>query len=300
MSDEMMDCDDFEKTVKVIVLGNGNVGKTSLTTQYAKGRFTSSYKKTIGVDFMERTVNVDGDDVQLMIWDTAGQEEFDALTSRYYKGAGAAVYVFSTTDRASFEALPSWQQKVFDECGRSLTQVLVQNKIDLIDDAAMTTDEVDAMKDRLRVRLFKTCVQANLNVETIFEHIVRRYLRKGQDHVAPVADIATLTSEVQQSSKKSIALQEAKTKETNNAKARHQMKPTTTMKKKSSEKLRMEEAEFDDITTADRAASEDNDDETPHAPVKAVVSDTNDPPRPLAPSKQRTNGKKTRAGCVVS
>ncbi|KDO33818.1 hypothetical protein SPRG_01697 [Saprolegnia parasitica CBS 223.65] len=289
MSDEMMDCDDFEKTVKVIVLGNGNVGKTSLTTQYAKGRFTSTYKKTIGVDFMERTVNIDGDDVQLMIWDTAGQEEFDALTSRYYKGAGAAVYVFSTTDRASFDALPSWQQKVFDECGRSLTQY------------KSCRDEVDAMKERLRVRLFRTCVQENLNVDTIFEHIVKRYLRKGQDDVAPVADITTLTSEVQQSSKKSIALQEAKTKETNSVKARH-LTATTPKKKASEKKLPMEEAEFDSIMAPDRAASEASDDDDndalPEAPAKATSNDA--PPRPLAPSKQRTNGKKTRANCVVS
>ena len=88
---------------------------------------------------MEKTIELDefGEAVKLMIWDTAGQEEFDSLTSRYYKGAGAAVLVFSTEDRASFDALPSWKRKVEDECG-VIAMALVQNKIDLMHRAAMT------------------------------------------------------------------------------------------------------------------------------------------------------------------
>ncbi|RHY97441.1 hypothetical protein DYB26_001914 [Aphanomyces astaci] len=173
----------------VCVVGNGNVGKTSLTTRYAKGRFTDNYKKTIGVDFMERVVTVDGEDIHLMIWDTAGQEEFDSLTSRYYRGAGAVVYVFSTVDRDSFDALPSWQQKVKHECGPSICQVLVQNKIDLVEDAVMTKDEVDDMKEDMRVRLYRTSVQDNQNVEEVFEYLCRRYLKKKAPEEAAVSDI---------------------------------------------------------------------------------------------------------------
>ena len=55
---------------------------------------------------------VDGEDVRLMLWDTAGQEEFDAITAAYYRGAHACVLAFSATDRDSFEAIPSWKIKV--------------------------------------------------------------------------------------------------------------------------------------------------------------------------------------------
>ncbi|OQR84932.1 ras family GTPase [Achlya hypogyna] len=270
---DAMDCDDFEKTLKVIVLGNGNVGKTSLTTQYAKGRFTSNYKKTIGVDFMERTVTIDGDDVHLMIWDTAGQEEFDTLTSRYYKGAGAAVYVFSTVDRDSFEALPNWQQKVLDECG-PLCQVLVQNKTDLMDQAAMTKDEVDCMKRELNLRLFRTSVQENINVDETFEYICRRYLKKATgDEPAAVADIATLTSESRPSSKKSIEVDQRKTKAKAKAKA-----------EKAKAKLPMEEEDFDDIlapapTTPVHTNPEPVEDEPVQEELVAIApeEDTNTP-----------------------
>lgn len=126
-----MDLGDFETTVKVIVVGNGGVGKSSMTSRYCRGVFTSTYKKTIGVDFLEKTIEVDesgGETVKLMIWDTAGQEEFDALTASYYRGTGACALVFSTVDRASFENIEKWKKKVEDECG-PVVMCLVQNKV---------------------------------------------------------------------------------------------------------------------------------------------------------------------------
>ncbi len=66
-----------------------------------------------------------------------GQEEFDAVTRTYYRGAGAAVLAFSTTDRSSFEAIESWKGKVEAECGK-IAMVLIQNKVDLIEKAVLT------------------------------------------------------------------------------------------------------------------------------------------------------------------
>jgi Ras-related protein Rab-23 len=69
----------------------------------------------------------------MMCFDTAGQEEFDAITKIYYRGAQACVLTFSTTDRQSFEAVRDWKKKVENECGPDIPTVLVQNKIDMID-----------------------------------------------------------------------------------------------------------------------------------------------------------------------
>lgn len=128
-------------TMKVIIVGNGGVGKSSLIARFCKGVFTESHKKTIGVDFLEREHSIEGlggERVRMMIWDTAGQEEFDALSRQYYRGASACILAFSTTDRASFDALPSWKDKVESECGTSIAMCIVQNKVDLAAEAAMT------------------------------------------------------------------------------------------------------------------------------------------------------------------
>lgn len=100
--------------------------------RFCRGIFTRDYKKTIGVDFLERVMTIDDQSVRLMLWDTAGQEgmkchcsmkseirndffnsiEFDAITRTYYRGANACVLACSVTDKESFLALPKWKNKV--------------------------------------------------------------------------------------------------------------------------------------------------------------------------------------------
>lgn len=155
--------EELEIAIKAVIVGNGGVGKSSMIQRYCKGIYTRDYKKTIGVDFLERMIewvffdliykfshgqkktfnstlifcSIDGEDVRVMLWDTAGQEEFDAITKAYYRGAQACVLTFSTTDRASFEAVKDWKKKVENECGEIPT-VLVQNKIDMMDQSVVS------------------------------------------------------------------------------------------------------------------------------------------------------------------
>ncbi|CAG9127339.1 unnamed protein product [Plutella xylostella] len=110
--DASMREEELEVALKVVIVGDGGVGKSSMIQRYCRGTFTRDYKKTIGVDFLERQIEIDGEEVRLMLWDTAGQEEFDAITKAYYRGAHACVLAFSTTDRDSFLALHSWKLKV--------------------------------------------------------------------------------------------------------------------------------------------------------------------------------------------
>ncbi|XP_060570507.1 ras-related protein Rab-23-like [Ruditapes philippinarum] len=169
--------EEIEIAIKVVVVGNGAVGKSSMIQRYCKGIFTKDYKKTIGVDFLERQLEVNGEDIRLMLWDTAGQEEFDAITKAYYRGAQACVLAFSTVDRDSFEAIESWKRKVEDEVGE-ISMVIVQNKIDLIDDAVVQPEEAEALAKKLRLRFYRTSVKDNLNVEEVFRYLAEKYVHQ--------------------------------------------------------------------------------------------------------------------------
>lgn len=169
--------EEIEIAIKVVVVGNGAVGKSSMIQRYCKGVFTKDYKKTIGVDFLERQLEVNGEEIRLMLWDTAGQEEFDAITKAYYRGAQACVLAFSTVDRDSFEAIESWKRKVEDEVGE-ISMVIVQNKIDLIDDAVVQHEEAEALAKKLRLRFYRTSVKENLNVEEVFRYLAEKYLQQ--------------------------------------------------------------------------------------------------------------------------
>jgi len=184
---------DVDTTLKVIVVGNGQVGKTSMITRFAKGIFTNEYKKTIGVDFLEKKdfLTAVGEDVTFLLWDTAGQEEYDAITRTYYKGAGACILAFSTTDRASFDAIESWHQKVTEECG-NIVMVLVQNKVDLMDDACMEVREVEYKAQKLKLKLYRTCVKDDLNVSDVFQYLGAEFVKNGGEFAFGGAGITSI------------------------------------------------------------------------------------------------------------
>ncbi|XP_050432565.1 ras-related protein Rab-23 [Adelges cooleyi] len=179
--------EDLEIALKVVIVGNGAVGKSSMIQRYCRGTFTRDYKKTIGVDFLERQIECNGEDVRLMLWDTAGQEEFDAITKAYYRGAQACVLAFSTTDRDSFEAIHSWKIKVEDECGKIPT-VIVQNKVDLIERSTVDPQEVEILARSLGCKLIRTSVKDDVNVNNVFRYLTSRCLveiqKEEQDYMS--------------------------------------------------------------------------------------------------------------------
>ena len=178
----------------MVVVGNGAVGKTSMIRRYCRGIYTDEYKKTIGVDFLEKTKYIDalGEDVRMMVWDTAGQEEFDTITRTYYRGAGAAVLAFSTTDRASFDAIRSWKSKVENECG-PIAMCICQNKVDLMDQTVVEPGEAEALAKELGIKFYRICVKENFNVDKVFDYLVDQWSKAPEDvESAPAIDIATM------------------------------------------------------------------------------------------------------------
>ena len=94
---------EHDHLAKILVIGDGGVGKTSLITRFADERFITSYTATIGVDFKSRLITLDDKSIKLQIWDTAGQERFRNITQAYYRGAAGILLAFSLTDLKSFQ-----------------------------------------------------------------------------------------------------------------------------------------------------------------------------------------------------
>ncbi|KAL9092784.1 MAG: hypothetical protein Q9159_000682 [Coniocarpon cinnabarinum] len=97
--------------LKVIILGDSGVGKTSLMNQYVNKKFSASYKATIGADFLTKEIVIDDRVVTMQIWDTAGQERFQSLGVAFYRGADCCVLCFDVTNKKSFETLESWRDE---------------------------------------------------------------------------------------------------------------------------------------------------------------------------------------------
>ena len=121
---------------KMILAGDGGVGKTALRERYLGRGFSSSYLQTIGADFAttEKELTVDGQqrNVQYQIWDLAGQQEFQGIRGTYYEGCFGAFMVFDITRPASFENIPKWINELWTNSGRGVVPIiLLGNKADL-------------------------------------------------------------------------------------------------------------------------------------------------------------------------
>lgn len=116
--------------VKVVVAGDGGVGKTSLIRRFCEGKFEESRLMTIGVDFQVKIVEVDGQPVKLSIWDIAGQERFGSFRGTFYRGANAVALVYDVTDILSMNNLANWHREVAKVAPRAGFCV-IGNKVDL-------------------------------------------------------------------------------------------------------------------------------------------------------------------------
>ncbi|ESX02053.1 hypothetical protein KL918_005100 [Ogataea parapolymorpha] len=121
-----------ERSLKVVLLGDQGVGKTSIRAQFVQRYFASSYRATIGANFLSHAVKTRaGDQLQLQIWDTAGQERFNAMTRAFYRGAEIAILVYDVTNAQSFYSLRRWLDKILEHCNNPRLRILiVGNKTD--------------------------------------------------------------------------------------------------------------------------------------------------------------------------
>ncbi|XP_062844202.1 ras-related protein Rab-18-B [Trichomycterus rosablanca] len=123
--------DDVLTTLKILIIGESGVGKSSLLLRFTDDTFDPELAATIGVDFKVKTIAVDGNRAKLAIWDTAGQERFRTLTPSYYRGAQGVILVYDVTKRDSFTKLENWLSELETYCTRNdLVKMLVGNKID--------------------------------------------------------------------------------------------------------------------------------------------------------------------------
>ncbi|XP_023684787.1 ras-related protein Rab-33B [Paramormyrops kingsleyae] len=143
---------------KIIVIGDSNVGKTCLTYRFCGGRFLKNPEATIGVDFRERTVDLDGECIKLQIWDTAGQERFrKSMVEHYYRNVHAVIFVYDVTKLSTLENMPEWIEECARQCvSPAVPQILVGNKCDLQDRREVPTSLAQRMADVYNFPLFET------------------------------------------------------------------------------------------------------------------------------------------------
>lgn len=162
--------------LKVIILGESGVGKTALMNQYVNKRFSSSYKATIGADFLTKEVMIGDKLITLQIWDTAGQERFQSLGVAFYRGADVCILVYDVTNPKSFDALDTWRDEFLVQASPSDVDnfpfVVLGNKVDRENDRRVPKMKAQSWcksKGASPLRYFETSAKEAVQVEAAFQ-----------------------------------------------------------------------------------------------------------------------------------
>eukprot|EP00270_Netrium_digitus_P020292 TRINITY_DN830_c0_g1_i1.p2 TRINITY_DN830_c0_g1~~TRINITY_DN830_c0_g1_i1.p2 ORF type:complete len:207 (-),score=59.26 TRINITY_DN830_c0_g1_i1:545-1165(-) len=170
--------------LKVIILGDSGVGKTSLMNQYVSKKFSNQYKATIGADFLTKEVQVDDRLVTLQIWDTAGQERFQSLGVAFYRGADCCVLVYDVNSLKSFDNLDNWREEFLIQANPAERElfpfVVLGNKIDVDGGNSRQVAEKKAKAwcaSKGNIPYFETSAKEDYNVDAAFQCIAKNALK---------------------------------------------------------------------------------------------------------------------------
>nr|MDO8077631.1 Rab family GTPase [Candidatus Freyarchaeota archaeon] len=167
-----------ELMYKVILAGDGAVGKTSLIKKFVTGKFEKDYKMTLGTDIFSKVLDVNGTPVKLIIWDLAGQPHFKHVRSGFYLGAAGALLVYDVTRKSTLENLENWRSEMEKNSGDASAVVVVGNKCDLDSLREVKTSEGEGYARRIDAPFFETSAKEGNNVENAFEALARVIIEK--------------------------------------------------------------------------------------------------------------------------
>ena len=161
--------DEYDFIFKVLLLGNSDVGKSSLLLRFVDSVWNDAFVPTIGVDFKVKTLEINNKKVKMQIWDTAGEERFRTVVSTYFRGAHGILLLYDVTNRDSFKNLENWLIEIEKNSSEKVLKILLGNKCDLNDDREIQPDEGRAFADRNGMEFMETSAKMNTNVTEAFE-----------------------------------------------------------------------------------------------------------------------------------
>lgn len=158
---------------KVIMVGSGGVGKSALTLQFMYDEFVVDYEPT-KADSYRRKVVLDGEEVQIDILDTAGQEDYAAIRDNYFRAGEGFLCVFSITENESFQESQEFREHIIRvKSDESIPFILVGNKCDLTEKRKVRADEAQARADQWKVPYVETSAKTRENVDKVFFDLMR-------------------------------------------------------------------------------------------------------------------------------
>ena len=173
--------------VKVVLLGESGVGKTSIIVQFTSGKFDPDCVTSLSAQFISKTIEFENlqKAIKFDIWDTAGQEKYRALAKIFYKDAKVIILVYDITDKRSFDEVKSyWYEMVKSNADSDAMIAIVANKNDLYDSAQVSEEEAKEFAKSVGAIFQSTSAKSDSGITTLFDNIGQKYFNPDFDCTA--------------------------------------------------------------------------------------------------------------------
>jgi len=168
-----------EYAYKLILGGEGGVGKTSMVHRFVEDTFQTDYKSTIGTSIMKKECAFEGlsSKVRFVIWDLAGQAQFKRVRMAYVENAEAGLLVYDVTRKDTFDSLEIWHEEI-KNASPTISLILVGNKIDLIDERKVSTEQGQDLAQRLGLTYIETSAKTGENINDAFKMLALQMIKR--------------------------------------------------------------------------------------------------------------------------
>ena len=158
---------------KIVIIGDINVGKTSILSRFRYGSFEPAYMPTLGIDFFTKNLFYEDKTIRLILWDTAGQERFRSLIPSYLKNADCIVIVFDLSNKNSFISLNHWLESAKDNTIEGTIFLICGNKSDLKEKRAVTNEEINKYIEKNDLLYVECSARNGEGIKELFNTIAK-------------------------------------------------------------------------------------------------------------------------------
>jgi len=176
--------------LKIVLLGQHDVGKTSLVERYLHKKFKFNVTTTVGAAFGAKRVEVDGESITLGIWDTAGAERYESLSRIYYRAARAALICYDLTAESTFNKVKAWVTEIKNNEPECVVYI-VGTKLDMLHEGALRAVSISTLRDyasSVKAKTFETSAKTGEGVEDLFYAVAIDYIRSANSSKTPPFD----------------------------------------------------------------------------------------------------------------
>jgi len=158
---------DTELVGHIITLGDAAVGKTCLLHRFCQDTYNDHMLATIGIEYFQRSVEIDDKTILMQVWDTSGQEKYKAISASFIKRADAVLLTYAVDNRQSFEHVGNWIEQIKNNTAEDVCTILVGSKCD-VENRCVESSEGETLAKKLGVEFFETSAKENINIDKVF------------------------------------------------------------------------------------------------------------------------------------